>query len=400
MNNLKIKKKDWKLLLPKPINIVIVMLASFLVGWLLAWIVINSNKVRRSFGLPDKDKPEYFMKKYFNSHSKDESKAAPESIFLIEAGDLTRLEVAKLLNCLDTLNPAVIGLDILYLKKSDSLIEDTYLINAINKCGEKHRVVLPSYYDNSDSLIQPFFFDSIKSGNVVCGTVNFDNPWDFSTRKKGEYSFVYLLAESYLERKTGTTPDTAKLIIDYRPNCFNKLNYNNTLKNVNMVHFTPELIKDNIVCIGTIDEKKDPIFMDFYVKYNNVLASRRIPGMTIIAYQVNSLIEPTEAQIKKTNGFYNVLINFSVLILYLIIYYFIKFIDSLFEIFNIKNLWIIIPLIRFIILIVIEIKLINIMVPLVDSFLIMPNIMVAMIALPFVSCFDICIDRYYKTKVK
>ena len=52
---------------------------------------------------------------------------------------------------------------------------------------------------------------------------------------------------------------------------------------------------------------------------------------------------------------------------------------------------------RFLLLVIAEIILINRILPIVDKKSIMPNIMVAMIALPLVSCFNICVERFFET---
>ena len=399
---------------------IIVLVSSIIAGWLIVGIISKWDKFNVLLGLPEKDKPDYFMTKYFDSHSKDPTKdEVPKSILLIEVGKLTSLEVANLILYLDSLNPApaVIGLDILYSESSDNKA-DSCLIKAIMKCGQTHKMVLPVYYDDASSnMMTPFFYnsiinDSVVSSNVVFGSVDFDDPWAFSSTKGGLPTFVYLLAESYLDTKGSGRPDTTNLIINYNPTEFKVIKYQEKDADFSKLikykggSFKLEDIRDKIVIIGTTGRNEDPLFMGFHVRYGSDddskgLISNRIPGLIAIAYQVNSLIELKEKQLKKADGFFdffNNLVNFGILALYMIIYYFIEYLDLKWKDSSKKHriVRLLLPGVRLVLLILAEVNLIRMIMPVVDQHLKMPNIMVAMIALPLVSCFNLIAERLFE----
>lgn len=70
---------------------------------------------------------------FYNRFADDMTPRTDKNIAIVDIGSCNRMQIAKIIEDVESCNPAVIGLDVLFLEKSDS-ITDKKLADAINSC--------------------------------------------------------------------------------------------------------------------------------------------------------------------------------------------------------------------------------------------------------------------------
>ena len=349
----------------------------------------------------DKADHDFFMNTYFTRKVSGVYRTPRfDSVVLIEAGHLNRIELAEMLRFVDSLNPKVIGFDILHGKSAEDVKVDSILVSSLLQCRTK--IVLPLYEDEQSQLVTPFYFEQTKD-SLLFGSVVFDNPWCHQSKQGKFSSFAFLIAREYL----GKEIDTASFIVNYKPMRLNRFYYNISQKRLidKTSENDPSWIKGKIVLIGTTQRILDGLTMPFPVFYSDlsvIEADNVIPGMIELSYQIRSFLD-SDYRIRKTSKFFNFILS-TVLVVF---YYFFGFtmiacLENRLRIWEKKKekkqnklvlwLWKFMPVIKLIILVIFEILIILSVTPVVHCFG-MPDIWLAMASLPFVNVLDV-VYRY------
>ena len=162
-----------------------IFLFVFFVSILSGFITVKIAKQLPMFE-SEKSAPDFFMNQYFK-WSVEYSRFKPfSSVVLLEAKDLSMNDLALMLECLDSMQPKVIALDILHEHSQD---DDSAFLDALINC--KSKLVLPIAIDDNDRLRTPFYFGNEGLNDSIFGSVIFDDPWHKQYMHNGFPSFAY-----------------------------------------------------------------------------------------------------------------------------------------------------------------------------------------------------------------
>lgn len=345
----------------------------------------------------EKNAPDFFMNTYFKWGVKYSRFKPYSTIVLLEAKDLDMNDLAVMLKCLDSMQPKVIGLDIMH---EHSQVGEPAFVNALRKC--KSRLVLPIAIDDNDNLRTPVYFGKEGLNDSLFGSVVFDDPWHKQYMYNGYPLFAYLVAKNYLDNNPDTT-----LLVDYRRmQLIERIQFDKEQKSF---YYIPDSITGKrierpslfgkIVLIGTTDRTIDPIHLKFPVVFNTKGDyDDYAPGLIVLSYQIRSYIDRSY-QIKKLGAIPNIVISSILLGLYIFIAFFIwNHWDDRLKKSN-RNcalvLWVFMPLLKVFFLVLFEFLIIASIIPLVSLFG-MPNLWYVMASLPYVNCTSIM----YSNRIK
>lgn len=335
-----------------------------------------------------KTKPSFLMNYYFTRLSdKMLTRNYPNenSIVLLDAANLRRDELAKLIEHLDSLHPKVIGLDLLHLEK-EYTESDSLLVQAINKCNSN--LVLPIFVDNGETFA-PFYKDQVDDS--LFGSVIFDEPWNNKVIHGEYYTFVYQIAKAFC----GKELDTASFLVDYEPMDISNRIRCDTPSQICFIDPNqcgrPDDIEGKIVLVGALDRSLDAITLDFPVHFQDTTKPNEcVPGMVALSYQIRSFLHK-EHQLKKANDSVNRIVCILGLAAYVIVCILLSKLDEYFE--NSRNkvkrmFWFGFPLIQLFTLVGAEYLLVESFCLLVRYCRIVPNLWLVMASLPYVNCLD------------
>lgn len=341
----------------------------------------------------DKTTPDFFMNWYNTKKTSYKQKPAFDTIVLIDADNLNRMDLAEMLFKLDSMQPKVIGFDILLEEKRD-YEADSRLFEVFQQCHSN--IVFPVYVDDKDSLRAPFFKNNSQN-DFYYGSVVFDNPWESRT-KQGDYSsFAYLIAKLYL----GKEIDTTSFIVDYTPITLNERIYYDKVacSFLYLDKQKPEKQKPNlrgkIVLIGTLDRTSDAVNMRFPVRYEQSSKPQYvIPGMISLSYEIRSMVDEGH-RIKKMDKLWSFVLNITLVVMYLLLY-------ICFRRVNLSNRYLrfIMPLIGLAFILFLEWLLVMFTFFITDQFGQMPNLGLFMATIPVVKTADEIVSRYLEFKLK
>lgn len=230
--------------------------------------------------------PYRFMEYYYNffNYEKYTTGHFPlcREIVIIDAHDSSigsRSGMADVLNRLSDLQPAVVGMDILYPNTHESTEEeDRALSEAAARLGD--RLVMAARMHGKDSLEHSFF---TLSRGLTYATVNAQSFFGFtptdSLSGKAVDKLVFALAKRYTE----TVPDQP--IINYESLSFRRITEPDQISS--------SLIDGKIVLIGDCQDSKDEVDLPFLVEGRTTLS-----GVKVNAYQLASLVQPSRALTK------------------------------------------------------------------------------------------------------
>lgn len=366
---------------------------SLVMGYLLygffSWLIIGNNKTE----------PDFFMKWYNTRKASNYHKPAFDTIVIVDADNLNRKQLAKMLYHLDSMQPKVIGFDLLLEEKRDRY-DDSVLL-AIKHCHPN--IILPVYLDEKGSLRAPFFKKNVHNKNdqyeFSYGSVVFDDPWNTRTRQGDYYSFAYLVAKMYL----GKEIDTSTFIVDYSPMTLNERIYYDTVArsfmylDLQINDKTPKL-SGKIVLIGTLDRTVDAVSMSFPVRYDELYKPQYvIPGMISLSYEIRSLVDEGH-RIKKMGVFLNLVLNICLIVMYLWFYERFRSREEKFKrVYSSKRwLYVFMPLLGLALIILLEWLLVMAAFFITDQSGWMPNLGVFMATLPVVKTADDIVSRLYE----
>lgn len=391
-------KKNWLF------RFVFVFVLSLLFGCLTVWFA-----KRLPLFESEETEPDFFMGRYFTYKSnnvKDRETPRYDTILLLDVSNLRREELAEMLDSLDSQHPKIIGFDVMHQDKEYEEY-DSKLVQALRNC--KSPLVLPIFEDKNHNAIASFYKNDV---DKPAGSVVFDNPW-YNRTKHGEYyTFAYQVAKAYCGKEV---MDTTSFLVDYSPMFLKRIYFDNK-DSRRIFKFEPgsnttEVLSINgrIVLVGTTSRKMDGIYLDYPVMFkSSTNASKCIPGMVAISYQIRSFLEK-EHRIHKIGPLWNGLLCMAFVILYMVllyliplfIYYTVLHIEKKLSVTNkrlSRLLWVYMPLLKLVFLFVIEYLLIVSLNPIVDKWQVMPNLWIAMASIPYVNCFDMVFSRMMKNK--
>lgn len=218
---------------------------------------------------------------FFNYTADKKGQYPPcQDIVIIDAYDSSigsRSGMAEVLTRLSGMNPAVVGMDILFPNTHESTLEEDSELAAASALL-KDKLIMGCRRHGRDSLEHSFF---TQSSSLPYATVNAQSFFGFtpsdSVSGKRVNKLVYAMAQRY-------KPDlsTENLIINYESLSFRELSQPDQI--------VPSVIDGKIVLIGDCYDSKDEVDLPFLIEGKSSLS-----GVKVNAYQLASLIHPEHA---------------------------------------------------------------------------------------------------------
>lgn len=228
--------------------------------------------------------PFSYLEHYYNffNYTADKKGQYPpcKEIVIVDAYDNSigsRSGMAKVLTRLSGMNPAVVGMDILFPNTHESTMEADSELAAASALL-KDKLIMGCRRHGRDSLEHSFF---TQSSHLPFATVNALSFFGFtpcdSVSDKSVDKLAYAMAKRYL-------PDisTDNLIINYESLSFRELSH--------LDQIVPSVIDGKIVLIGDCNDSKDEVDLPFLIEGKSSL-----PGVKVNAYHLASLINPEHA---------------------------------------------------------------------------------------------------------
>lgn len=130
---------------------------------------------------------DFQMSDVYNNVDENRSvKTLCNDVVIVPIDGYGRPEIADILTTIESMNPAVVGMDIMFVEEHEG---DEYLINSINSCSN---VVLPLALDaQSGNCMGAYFYDDLEAAKF--GIVNLDIT--SSNESVRTYQTVYELGE-------------------------------------------------------------------------------------------------------------------------------------------------------------------------------------------------------------
>ena len=266
----------------------IVPVLASVVGALLFSLFLK-NVLEAPFLFATADKNDAVQLSDFYSKIGDNSnvRSLSQDITIISTDGIDRKRMAELVSIVDSMQPKVLGMDIMFLSKQEG---DEQLIAAINA---SQRIVLPyglTENKNSDNYSLKdscYFYDKIANkrfgavnleGLSIKSTIRVFKP-EFKMRNGTIRNFAVEIARLYSNRsfeKLKKRKDVTELI-NYHGVDFIEIPWENVLKGKDA-----SLIKNKIVLLGTTAS---------YADIHCTPVKAEMPGVYIQAYTVNTIIK-------------------------------------------------------------------------------------------------------------
>jgi CHASE2 domain-containing sensor protein len=223
------------------------------------------------------------------------------NIVLVNLGNLSRFDIARQVNIINSLNPKVIGIDAIFQDEKE-YYSDSLFADALSKCRNLVLVSkLDKYNDAADSYDTLFRSVSIFNKHATNGFANLPNDDKVSFKTIREFrpvskangmavkAFAAMIVEIYNPQ--------ALQVLNNRDNEIEKINY---IGNYNKFYFLDfdqvlsgenniSLIKDKIVLMGFMGLKlNDKTFEDIYfTPLNERYAGKAFPDMYGVVIHAN-----------------------------------------------------------------------------------------------------------------
>lgn len=227
----------------------------------------------------------------------EKDKPVEQEIVLVNIGNLPRIGIAELLSSLQTADPAVIGVDIMFYTRKDPL-GDSLLKEELNK---ENVVVTHIIHDEGDMAYtltsHPYFGEPIYAyANLVAddslnSTIRYIRPF-YNEKGLNEEAFTTKILEKYDEEHFNT--------LLFRRNKIETINYYGTYEqfvtyegeDIIFGNFDPESIQDKIVLVGYMGNfiGDASILEDFkFTPLNHEVMGKTIPDMHGLTIHANIL---------------------------------------------------------------------------------------------------------------
>lgn len=275
-----------------------------------------------------------FYSRFYNFTKVVDEEEVSENLILVSDDEYTEREnLPELLSLINGKNPAVIGLDVVYINeypkivksRSDSLKMDSInynLVKAINNCGDK--IVLTAFISNESDgqLIKPFFCSNAElNSDIEIGTASIPDKGFFQSNDTVDGEVIerlpVILAKKYYNY---CNEKFKRLIINYRL-------YRPKIVTYDKLCDSALKLDGKIVIIGTSNMNQDKIVLPYNLSYKKVEQSEsymkefslygvQMPGLVNHGYTVRSLINSGEMGLFKLRKEWNFLWNVAIVLGY------------------------------------------------------------------------------------
>lgn len=277
------------------IDSLIITVLIFIIMWLFSIIpykLIFLDPIAKAAG--DFDLNDIVFSKLYNEQSVD------TNIVLVNIGHLSRSDIAKQINIINSFSPKVIGLDVVFAKSEKSK-SDTIVAEALNNVRNLVLVgILDNYSEKGDYYNKYYIPDSNFSKNAVMGYANLPTKYGASSKTIRSFrpyskvknnivpAFALRIVEMYDmdSYKILLSRSNDEEVINYRGNIdkFITLDTDILYRNYNL-----NFLKDKIVLLGFLGNSLTEKTLEdiYFTPLNEVYAGRSYPDMYGVTIHAN-----------------------------------------------------------------------------------------------------------------
>ncbi len=277
------------------IDSLIITVLIFIIMWLFSIIpykLIFLDPIAKAAG--DFDLNDIVFSKLYNEQSVD------TNIVLVNIGHLSRSDIAKQINIINSYSPKVIGLDVVFAKSEKSK-SDTIVAEALNNVRNLVLVgILDNYSEKGDYYNKYYIPDSNFSKNAVMGYANLPTKYGASSKTIRSFrpyskvknnivsAFALRIVEMYDmdSYKILLSRSNDEEVINYRGNIdkFITLDTDILYRNYNL-----NFLKDKIVLLGFLGNSLTEKTLEdiYFTPLNEVYAGRSYPDMYGVTIHAN-----------------------------------------------------------------------------------------------------------------
>ena len=256
--------------------------------WLFGWLLLEITTRISLFDPFNAAINDFYMTDVFFEIQNKGSAVHNNDIVIVDMTDLrTRDDIAQTITDIKSCHPKVLGVDIIFERRSFDDMDDAALISAIENgdCPQIFSCKLRDY-NNQDSVFKDCLYSFFQKVNKEWGYTNYKQErLGGVTRKTSQrqnlndsvvYSFPYLLACKYAGRQP------IEEIINERTIMYMNVVFDSLKSTEVMQH--KEMLKDKLVLLGAKNEEADMHFSPIGKK----------SGMEVIAYSILSYLNHDE----------------------------------------------------------------------------------------------------------
>lgn len=214
------------------------------------WIPINLAD------LPDiQERDDYSITDFYTMLADQRNEMLLDSqIVIVDIGSADRLTIAHILHDVAAAQPAVIGVDVTFVRPHVYAMVDSLLVQSLNTCSCP--IVLAMVMDDNDRPKPSFLYDFFPATSDQWGVVNLLGGERQTIREidvqshNGIYSFPMAIARHYSPEAFRRMPEQASQSIYYPSIRFEKIFYD-------QVTACSPMLKDKIVLLGDVSGNSD-----------------------------------------------------------------------------------------------------------------------------------------------
>lgn len=272
--------------------------------------VLKVKLTSNSFLISSDKTANFEMSDFYNSvgyrslHKKQGTASAISNAVVVSTDNCSIFEISEIIKNIESHNPKVIGLDIVFQKHEDSI--DAPLVDVIKSC---HSIVIPCYVDSSGCIIESPLFDTMGFKKAI---INFPPAKNGAVRR---YQPRYTISP------TSLNCFAMELCLQQSPSKYQRqMNRLQKTELISYYNFSPDVIdgqrnllavdsskyallenkiKNKIVILGAINNSND-----MHITSNR----NRMPGTIIHAAIVDTILN--ENQINDASKFVNTVVLF------------------------------------------------------------------------------------------
>ena len=221
---------------------------------------------------------------YYQILGSTEDKDSSNIVTLVDMTELfSRRDLANLLTDIESMNPKVMGVDVVFQGVKEDTIGDQMVIQAAKEC--KRAVFGFTLIDKTDDANHSFFMnDSIQEAFINMPRQLYGGlkrSLNIGRMHKGKLipSFAKVVAEKYAGQEILPLEDKT-IRVNFSPMVFPKISYKEVMDH-------PELIEDRIVLVGAIKEENDMHYTPL----------GKLPGTEVLGYAIETRLKHNQVKV-------------------------------------------------------------------------------------------------------
>lgn len=310
----KMNKRIDNVYIQNALRVLVAFFFSIVTSLSLLWIGEKCSTLKPWLSLIVDVPPDWYMNTYYTSFEHSDTTTYKDAFLLSLDENVTRKDIADVLNLVAQYSPKVIGVDYTFpLSENYDSANTAYLINTINNLPEQIPIVFA--YDTAPSAIP----DSVIKKHHW-GHVKFPGYYNFKAYDNGIPHMALAMAElaGYDSKKM----DTSSFVVNYNSlDQFGRVNINRPLIKKDTASIA-EGVQNKIVLIGSTSDPNDILKLPFKLKNEEYIAGSIIVNTTLLSILSTDATEDSPLNSSLYHCFYKLPTweNWCIVLLFALIY--------------------------------------------------------------------------------